>query len=581
MPAAVFQIPPVPPRHPSPAAPADEGGHAGAAGAAVRAGHHALDGGPGVAPRALWSAPAWAPWWYAPWRMLANALPGLLLALLLLALLRKALLAFVLALRRGGPAVRRQRTEGRQPRHAADAGRFPDGRTDGRRRRRAAQRLPAAQPVAVPADRRGVRRCWSRWSATSRRCCSADRACRLAGGRWSRSRCWARCCARPAVLVASSTAAGALGMQPWSAKATARHTGLVSSLMLFRLQYGSAERDKPDVNAALQLMASYEPAIQRARKPRQRRPPTTTASRTSWSSSASRSSIRPSSTAIRRAPTSCPTCTDWRATACPAQMHSPTFGGGTIRTEFEVLTGPAAALLPGHPVPVPADPRQGHPRHRAAAQGQRLPDPGRARRRRRASGTASPRSRRWASTSSSRRATSPRTTRCTTASTCPTSPSPTSCCASCRTDGPPRFVLGISIEAHGPYDQDYGIDTKVRDAIPVPAGVTGSAKTAAAELHLSHPPRRPAAGPPGRHPGPAQAADADRVLRRPPAGDRARVPAGRLPQRPGLPGADRALSADRHLAPDSGQAGAQERGRLGAAGHAAGAYRRSTTTISP
>jgi hypothetical protein len=38
--------------------------------------------------------------------------------------------------------------------------------------------------------------------------------------------------------------------------------------------------------------------------------------------------------------------------------------------------------------------------------------------------------------------------------------------------GPPRFVLGISIEAHGPYDQAYGIDEKVRDAIPVPEGVT-------------------------------------------------------------------------------------------------------------
>jgi hypothetical protein len=42
--------------------------------------------------------------------------------------------------------------------------------------------------------------------------------------------------------------------------------------------------------------------------------------------------------------------------------------------------------------------------------------------------------------------------------------------------GPPRFVLGISIEAHGPYDHDYGIDTRERDAIPVPAGVTGDAR---------------------------------------------------------------------------------------------------------
>src|SRR6056297_1419177 len=58
---------------------------------------NALDGGTGIAPHALWTAPAWAPWYAAPWRMLANALPGLLLALALLALLRKATLSFVLA----------------------------------------------------------------------------------------------------------------------------------------------------------------------------------------------------------------------------------------------------------------------------------------------------------------------------------------------------------------------------------------------------------------------------------------------------------------------------------------------------
>jgi arylsulfatase A-like enzyme len=45
-----------------------------------------------------------------------------------------------------------------------------------------------------------------------------------------------------------------------------------------------------------------------------------------------------------------------------------------------------------------------------------------------------------------------------------------------KPDGPPQFMLGISIEAHGPYDQTYGIDTRERDAIPVPPKVTGEAK---------------------------------------------------------------------------------------------------------
>src|SRR5699024_7012629 len=42
-----------------------------------------------------------------------------------------------------------------------------------------------------------------------------------------------------------------------------------------------------------------------------------------------------------------------------------------------------------------------------------------------------------------------------------------------KPDGPPLFMYGLSIEAHGPYNQPFGIDTKVRDAIPVPDGVKG------------------------------------------------------------------------------------------------------------
>jgi len=52
--------------------------------------------------------------------------------------------------------------------------------------------------------------------------------------------------------------------------------------------------------------------------------------------------------------------------------------------------------------------------------------------------------------------------------------------------GPPRFVLGISIEAHGPYDQGYGIDEKARDAIPVPAGITDAQAKMELQNYIYH-----------------------------------------------------------------------------------------------
>lgn len=41
--------------------------------------------------------------------------------------------------------------------------------------------------------------------------------------------------------------------------------------------------------------------------------------------------------------------------------------------------------------------------------------------------------------------------------------------------GPPKFIFAISMENHGPYDRSPDVDEKVRDAEPVPAGVTGNA----------------------------------------------------------------------------------------------------------
>ncbi|HEY4092740.1 MAG TPA: sulfatase-like hydrolase/transferase, partial [Luteibacter sp.] len=48
--------------------------------------------------------------------------------------------------------------------------------------------------------------------------------------------------------------------------------------------------------------------------------------------------------------------------------------------------------------------------------------------------------------------------------------------AQLKSDGPPRFVFAISMEAHGPYDKSYIEDTAERDAIPVPEGINDDDK---------------------------------------------------------------------------------------------------------
>jgi hypothetical protein len=53
---------------------------------------------------------------------------------------------------------------------------------------------------------------------------------------------------------------GRLGLKPWSPENTAKHTGLVSSLLLYHLQYRS-DNAKPDVPAALAMMSSLDAAV--------------------------------------------------------------------------------------------------------------------------------------------------------------------------------------------------------------------------------------------------------------------------------------------------------------------------------
>ncbi|MDA3914698.1 LTA synthase family protein, partial [Oleiagrimonas sp.] len=157
------------------------------------------------------------------------------------------------------------------------------------------------------------------------------------------------------------------------------------------------------------------------------------------------------------------------------QMHSPTFGGGTIRTEFEVLTGLPLRYFPEiqfpylqiHSRTIPGIVRvlKSHGYQTLAVHG----------------GEAGF----WNRTATFKamgfdrfvsRANFPADDAVLDGKYMSDKSFTDELLRQLKPDGPPRFVLGISIEAHGPYDHDYGINTKVRDAIAVPSSVTGDAK---------------------------------------------------------------------------------------------------------
>jgi phosphoglycerol transferase MdoB-like AlkP superfamily enzyme len=429
-----------------------------------------LDGGIGIAPHALWSTPAWAPWWAAPWRMIANALPGLLLALLLLALLRKAALAFVLAfgveaLLYGINALKVANLG--TPLMPADfqmVGQMGDGGGELLSGYLPHNVVPYLIIVAAIVALVALIRYEPPLLQKRRRA-------RVVGGSVTLVLLGTLLAGLPAWSTVYSRKD--LGMQPWSAKATARQTGLISSLMLFRLQYG-AEKDKPNVDDALQMMAHYDPAIQHAR---------------STNDAATDNDGKPDIVVILSESFFDPTILNGYAPGTDfmpnlhrlarhgvsGQMHAPTFGGGTIRTEFEVLTGLPLRYFPDiqfpylqiHEKQIPGIVRllRENGYETLAVHGN---DPGF-----------------WNRTTAFKALGFQRfvsqgdfpagdavhdgkymSDRSFTDELLRQLPD----------SGPPRFVLGISIEAHGPYNHDYGIDTKVRDAIPVPPKVTGQAK---------------------------------------------------------------------------------------------------------
>lgn len=259
-----------------------------------------------------------------------------------------------------------------------------------------------------------------------------------------------------------------LWLEPWSASATAEHSGLVSSLVMFHLNQGHA-RKKPDTTAAQQLIERSDVALREYLQA----PTTDQGAAPDIVVIQSESFFDPSVMNGYQDIDLTPNLHRLAAQGESGPLHVPTYGGGTIRTEFEVLTGLSLRyfddlqfpyLQMNHKV-VPSlvrtlrsrgyetialhgnDPgfwnrniafraigfdrfvsRSSFPAH-AAMDGQYMAD----------------------------------------------SAMTVEIMAQLKDAGPPQFVFAISIEAHGPYDVPPA-DTAARDAIPVPEGVTGKNK---------------------------------------------------------------------------------------------------------
>ncbi|MEO7071501.1 MAG: LTA synthase family protein [Rhodanobacter sp.] len=281
-----------------------------------------VDGGVGVMPQRLLAQPSFP---------LANAWPGLLLAGLLLALTRRALFAFALAFAAQGVvyAVNALKVDNLgTPLLPADF------RIVGQLRRGGLHLLSGYLPqnpwvylglvaivVVVVALWRMERPLLPRRPRATRLASAGVLAIGLAS------------------VLAGSAAWGhvyngrVLWMEPWSASSTSAHSGLISSLIMFRLQFAKP-RAKPDQVAALQLINQFDPQLRQslnAATPARELPDIVVVQ--------SESFFDPSIMRGYERGNFTPNLRRLAAHGVSGALHVPTFGGGTIRTEFEVLTG--------------------------------------------------------------------------------------------------------------------------------------------------------------------------------------------------------------------------------------------------
>lgn len=417
-----------------------------------------LDGGEGVAPWQLFQQPLY---------LLANALPGLLLALLLLVLSRRPLLSFGIAFLLQGVLYGVNALKLRQlsiPLMPADF------RMVGQLRKGGMHLLGGylpASPWPYLALAIGVALVVLAWRKEPVLFARRTRGKRLLAG--------ASITLALGSLLGGMPAWGklydgeTLWMEPWSASSTAQHSGLVSSLMMFHLHFGQ-QRKKADPNAAMQLIGEADGAL----RERLRTRPEDAGAMPDIVVVQSESFFDPSILKGFEHHDLTPNLHRLARQGDSGPLHVPTFGGGTIRTEFEVLTGLSLRYFDDLQFPylqlnakvVPGMVRtlRSHGYETVAIHGN---NPAFWNRNtafkaigfdRFVSQNAFANAKDLDGQYMADRAMTDEIM------------------AQLKDAGPPQFLFAISIEAHGPYDVPPA-DAARRDAIPVPENVTGDDKT--------------------------------------------------------------------------------------------------------
>jgi phosphoglycerol transferase MdoB-like AlkP superfamily enzyme len=416
-----------------------------------------VDGGTGVGPMQAFSQPVY---------LIANALPGLLLASLLLVLSRRVLLSFGLAflLQTVVYAVNALKVSNlNTPLMPADF------RMLGQLRRGGLKLLGSylpASPWPYLALAAAIAIIMVAWRVEPPMFARRTRGKRLVSGVALLALIGTLLVGMPGWM--KIYGGKHLWLEPWSATATAEHSGLVSSLMMFHLHQGH-ERKKPDFMAAQQLIERSDLAL----REHLQGPLGNSGEEPDIVVIQSESFFDPSIMKGYEHADLTPNLHRLAAQGESGPLHVPTYGGGTIRTEFEVLTGLSLRYFDDMQFPylqmnhkvVPSMVRvlRSHGYETIAVHGN---DPGFWNRStafqaigfdRFVSRASFPRN---AAMDGQYMADSAMTDEI---------------MAQLKNAGPPQFLFAISIEAHGPYDVPPA-HTAERDAIAVPDGVTGKNK---------------------------------------------------------------------------------------------------------
>jgi phosphoglycerol transferase MdoB-like AlkP superfamily enzyme len=415
-----------------------------------------IDGGIGVAPRQLLLEPRFP---------LANALPGLLLAGVLLLLTRRLLLSFGLAFLLQGVfyAVNALKVEN------LGTPLLPsDFRIVGQLRKGGTHLLFGYLPHS-PLPYIGMLLAVALVVAIWR--LEPPQFARRTGGR--RLIAGVVMAALLTTLVVGESAWGKiyngrnLWMEPWSAASTSMHSGMISSLVMFQLENSRKVR-KPDRIAASQLIGSSSAAMKQYMQA-----PSAPHNLPDIVVIQSESFFDPTIMRGFEQSKFTPNLKRFAAHGMSGPLYVPTFGGGTIRTEFEMLTGLSLRYFDNLQFPylqmnnktVPSLVRtlNSHGYDTMALHGN---DP-----------TFWNRStafkvlgfNRFVSQSSFP-ANAPNDGKY-----MADSAMTDEIMAQMKDSGPPQFVFAISIEAHGPYDVE-PLHADQRDAIPVPGNLAAADK---------------------------------------------------------------------------------------------------------